>query len=189
VGKRSDFKRNDRDFYPTPYEAVVPLLPHLNERTAFCEPCAGDGVLINHLEQHGHECLAAYDIQPKRQDIIKGDAMDLKLIGKNGLIITNPPWERRSKIEVNGKNKILPDEEQPLFMLINHFKNIAPTWLLIDADFMHNKQSAPYIRYCQKIVSVGRCKWIPDSKDSGKDNCAWYLFGDYETQTTFYGRK
>ena len=31
MGKRSNFERNPRDFYPTPKEAVIPLLPHLPE--------------------------------------------------------------------------------------------------------------------------------------------------------------
>ena len=26
------------------------------------------------------------------------------------------------------------------------------------------------------VVSVGRVKWIPGSKMTGKDNCAWHLF-------------
>jgi len=39
---------------------------------------------------------------------------------------------------------------------------------------------------------VGRVKWIPDSKMTGKDNCAWYLFDNtFEGKggcTQFYGR-
>ena len=50
MGKRSDFERKPRDFYPTPIEAVYPLLEHLEENFLFAEPCAGDGALINHLE-------------------------------------------------------------------------------------------------------------------------------------------
>jgi len=46
MGKRSSFKRVERDFYPTPREAVLPLLLHLEYGTAFSEPCAGDGALI-----------------------------------------------------------------------------------------------------------------------------------------------
>jgi hypothetical protein len=54
---------------------------------------------------------------------------------------------------------------------------------------MHTKQSAPFMPYLRKIVSVGRVKWIPDSKMTGKDNCAWYLFDQNGTgQTEFYGR-
>jgi len=29
MGKRSDFERVERDFYPTPLDAVKPLIPHL----------------------------------------------------------------------------------------------------------------------------------------------------------------
>lgn len=88
--------------------------------------------------------------------------------------ITNPPWTRSL-----------------LHPLIVHLSNQAPTWLLFDADWMHTKQAAPYLDRLVRIVSVGRLKWIPDSKMDGKDNCAWYLFnrlygGPYAT--IFHGR-
>ena len=38
MGKRSDFERIPRDYYPTPYSAVEPLLPHLPENFTFAEP-------------------------------------------------------------------------------------------------------------------------------------------------------
>jgi hypothetical protein len=28
MGKRSDYPRNERDFYPTPAKAVLPLIPY-----------------------------------------------------------------------------------------------------------------------------------------------------------------
>ena len=40
-----------------------------------------------------------------------------------------------------------------------------------------------------KIVSIGRVKWIENSKSTGKDNCCWYLFdAKYDGETKFYGR-
>ena len=46
-----------------------------------------------------------------------------------------------------------------------------------------------YMTYCRSIVSVGRVKWIEDSKGTGKDNCCWYLFDPfYKGPTEFYGR-
>jgi hypothetical protein len=42
MGKRSDFARVPRDFYPTPAEAVAPLVPHLRRGCLYSEPCAGD---------------------------------------------------------------------------------------------------------------------------------------------------
>lgn len=158
MGKRSDFERVPRDFYPTPYEAVLPLLPHLPEGLWYAEPCAGDGSLIDHLSRHGHTCETAYDIEPRRSDVVQGDA----ITGSQGFahaFITNPPWDRKL-----------------LHPIISSLASQAPTWLLFDADWMHTRQSAPFMPLLRKIVSVGRVKWIPDSKMTGKDNCAWYLF-------------
>jgi hypothetical protein len=56
---------------------------------------------------------------------------------------------------------------------------------------MHTKQSSTLITYCSKIVSVGRVKWIEGSKNTGKDNCAWYLFDinkEPDLPSVFYGR-
>jgi hypothetical protein len=54
---------------------------------------------------------------------------------------------------------------------------------------MHTLQSERFMLYCSRIVSVGRVKWIEDSKSVGKDNCAWYLFDvEDEGPTEFYGR-
>ena len=53
MGKRSEFERVPRDFYPTPYSAVEPLIAHLPEWYTFMEPCAGDGRLIDDLESNG----------------------------------------------------------------------------------------------------------------------------------------
>ena len=47
MGKRSDFKRRERDFYPTPREALLPLLPHIKGVRRFREPCAGAGDLVS----------------------------------------------------------------------------------------------------------------------------------------------
>jgi hypothetical protein len=169
MGKRSNFERNPRDFYPTPKEAVIPLLPHLPEKGLFAEPCAGDGRLIRHIEEFTG--LSGYwmtDIEPHADFIGAGDALTDQIVGCD-ICITNPPWDRKI-----------------LHPLIDNLSNQLPTWLLFDADWMHTKQSTPYINKCSKIVSVGRISWFGNM--TGKDNCAWYLFEDKETETTFYGR-
>ena len=172
MGKRSNFERVERDYYPTPYEAVVPLLEHLMPGTVFVEPCAGDGRLINHLAANGHACVGAYDIEPRAEWILPLDALKAE-IGMADCFITNPPWDRSI-----------------LHPLIDHLSSQAPTWLLFDADWMHTKQAAPYMDRCEAIVSVGRVKWIEGSKMTGKDNCCWYLFTDVpNNHTQFYGRK
>lgn len=57
MGKRSNFERNPRDLYDTPYQAVVPLLPFLNPHTNYAEPCFGNGKLRDSLAGHTHVCF------------------------------------------------------------------------------------------------------------------------------------
>ncbi len=176
MGKRSSFERIPRDFYPTPLDAVRPLLPHLPPFTAFAEPCAGDGALVRHLESFGHRCGHASDIEPMADGIERRDALthDRQSLGLSWqVIITNPPWARSA-----------------LHPLISHLSTLGPTWLLFDADWIHTRQSVPFLPLLRKVVSVGRIKWIPDSKMTGKDNCAWHLFDARAAGATlFFGRE
>lgn len=178
MGKRSDYERVPRDYYPTPYSAVQPLLEHLPEREFdYVEPCAGDGRLVGHISELTDglgKCIFMSDIEPRAEGIYQNDALDL-YFPENvvDLCITNPPWDR-----------------SVLHPFIWHWMEIAPTWLLFDADWMHTRQSATLMTYCSKVVSVGRVKWIEGSKNTGKDNCCWYLFdaNGNDKPTEFYGR-
>lgn len=169
MGKRSDFARVPRDFYPTPVEAVRPLLRHLRHGDLFVEPCAGDGTLVRHLEAAGLSCVHAADIEPRADWIQREDALAdgfwPHCTESVEYIITNPPWSR--------------DVLHPLIRL---FSDQAPTWLLFDADWVHTRQAAPFADRLRKVVSVGRVKWIPDSPFTGKDNCAWHLFDKPSTK-------
>jgi hypothetical protein len=144
------------DDYATPYEAVLPLLPHLDGIRTFAEPCAGKGDLIRHLEYLANlDCCYRGDLATG-QDALFLNSID---VVDADAIITNPPWTR-----------------QLLHPLIDRFMRLRPTWLLFDADWIHTRQAAGYLQHCATVVSVGRVKWIPDSKYTGKDNAAWYLF-------------
>jgi hypothetical protein len=153
MGKRSNFERRAADFYKTPRAAVVPLIPFLGGIKTFAEPCAGDGALVGHLESFGLRCVYSGDIRAGQ------DALERDDYGAADMIISNPPWTR-----------------DQMHRLIAHFQNIRPTWLLLDADWAHTKQAAPFLPSCSDIVAIGRVKWFPDSKFSGKDNCSWYRF-------------
>ena len=164
MGKRSSFPRVDRDFYRTPEHAVVPLLAHLSEGTLYHEPCAGEGDLVAHLIKHGHECRWAGDIMVRNEDAIKLDYC------AGECFITNPPYRWQTLAPI----------------MFNLYK-IAPTWLLLPADMMHNQRMALHMMSCIKVVSVGRVKWF--NNKSGMENSAWYLFDICHTGTTeFYGR-
>lgn len=174
MGKRSDYERKELDYYPTPYAAVTPLLPHLAPRTRFCEPCAGAGVLIGHLERSGHTCVSAFDVAPRSDGIRSADAsfMQCEDLGGADCIITNPPWDR-----------------QPLHQIIERGLFLIPAWYLFDSDWMHTKQAIPFLDKCSMIVSVGRVKWIEGSDGAGKDNCCWYKFEpNHSGRTVFVGR-
>jgi hypothetical protein len=61
--------------------------------------------------------------------------------------------------------------------MILHFMHGAPfVWLLIDFDWSATKQAVSFLRHCTDIVILPRLKWIEGSKDTGKDNHAWYRF-------------
>jgi hypothetical protein len=116
MGKRSDFERKERDFYPTPFKAVPPLIPHLRGIRTFAETCCGDGALVRYLESLGClRCVYAGDIATG-QDALALTAADCN---SADAIITNPPWKR-----------------SVMHALIRHFQQIAPiTWLLLDQDW------------------------------------------------------
>jgi hypothetical protein len=100
------------------------------------------------------------------------DAMDLNEVRADA-IIENTPWDR-----------------DLLHPMILHFQSLAPSWLLFDGDWIHTRQAAPYLDQCSHIVSVGRVKWIEDSKFTGKDNCAWHRFHCQHTGgPKFYARQ
>src|SRR5262245_49207800 len=145
MGKRSSFERIPRDFYPTPYAAVPPLIPHLRGVRTFAEPCCGDGALVRHLESHGLRCAYQGDISTGQ------DALGLEYYGEVDAIITNPPYTR-----------------PVMHALIGHFTRILPTWLLLETDWASTKQAAPFMPSCTDLVSVGRLRWIEGTKMSGK---------------------
>ena len=99
MGKRSDYERVERDFYPTPWQAVEPLVSHLPEEFAFAEPCGGDGALVNHIETliEGAWCSWVSDIEPQKKGIHTKHFRDLSEheFLEADYIITNPPWDRK----------------------------------------------------------------------------------------------
>jgi len=177
MGKRSDFKRNPRDYYSTPYKAALPLKTHLPNTFCFVEPCAGGSRLTKHLKSFGGDCLVEYDIEPQDKNILTLDALTLErrhIPNDTDFIITNPPWDRSKK------------SGYLLHSLIEVFANLRPTWLLIDSDWSNNISAAPYIEnYCEKIVPIGRVSFFGGGV-AGKDNISWYLFDINKSEPTIF---
>ena len=164
MGKRSAFVRVARDLYNTPPHAVAPLLRWLHPATAFIEPCYGEGALTGSLVAAGHRCVGRFDLPIDARHHFYGP-----LPGE--MIITNPPYWGR------------PVDLHPL---IENLSNQAPTWLLMSADWLFNRSSAPVTSRLRRIVAVGRVKWIPNSPYVGKDNVAWLLFDRPAARAGFF---
>jgi len=177
MSKRApQFKRRERDVYPTPPDAVLPLKPFAESGLLggdFYEPCADVGVLAGYVRQHlGLTCTGMSDIESVHPAVRKINALDLTHADIRGAdcLITNPPWDR-----------------SVMHAIINRLKWLAPTWLLIESDWLFTKQAAPFIPDATHIVTIGRLKWIPDSPYTGKDNCCWVRFvAGHEEGPKFY---
>lgn len=166
MGKRSTFERNPRDLYNTPEKAVEPLLRRLRPRTRFIEPCYGDGALARALKDAGHQLMQCHDLPTDAR--VHSYSAD-----RGEVFITNPPYWGRPK---------------DLHPLIENLSDQAPTWLLMSADWLFNESSGPLTRRLRRIVAVGRVKWIPGSRYTGKENAAWLLFDRPRRAGFFIGR-
>jgi hypothetical protein len=153
MGKRSNKKRRKFDFYPTPFKAVQPLIPHLNGVRRFAEPCCGDRRPVRHLESFGLVCVYAGDIADGQDALARED------YGVIDGIITNPPHTH-----------------EVLAKLLPHFVRIAPTWLLLPMDFASNARDAVFLAASTTVVPFGRVRWIDGTKDVSKDNFGWFHF-------------
>lgn len=155
MGKRSDFPRRKNDAYLTPYEAALPLRKYLEGVANFAEPCCADGRLVRWVESFGVPCIYSDDIE-NGTDAITDPELEAR---RPAAIITNPPYTWKL-----------------LKPMLKRFMGIAPTWLLLESDFMFNEQSIPFMKCCTDIVPIGRVKWIEGTKDESKDSFAWYRF-------------
>lgn len=182
MAKRSNFERKPQDFYITPIKAVRPLVPHLPKHFKYIDPCYGTGAIAEHLTK-----IMGYDLCRGRYDLFTSvfesfhsgnmDARTHKYDFRPEYFITNPPWDRSKK------------SDHLLHKIIDNLAGQKPTWLLLDSDWAFTEQSGPYMKYCVKIVAMGRVKWFPDTNSTGKDNCAWYLFDkNHRGPTEFVGR-
>ena len=171
MGKRSHFRRRERDNYPTPAAAIPALVPHLKPGAKFFDPAAGAGVLAAHLADAGFECVAQFDLPERDATCARYDDVD-----PDAIAITNLPWSR------------------PVFhRAIINISDQRSLWTLkCDAGWPLTLQAAPYLDRLQKIIAVKRLKWIEGTKHGAMDDAVWLLFDRPQTggqaTTRFYGR-
>lgn len=172
MGKRSAFTRQARDLYKTPPEPVLMLSPFLTDVTSYAEPFVGDGAIVRTLASLGHNLAFASDIEPQGDARRYAETRDVLTLTRDDLrgashIITNSPWPAPRR------------RGEPTISYIRHLMTLAPSWMLLPADFMHNASASDLVMLgCDLIVSVGRVKWMAGTDQSGMENAAWYRFRD-----------
>ncbi len=170
MGKRSSFKRVDKDYYPTiDPRAVKALLPYLPTKFKYAEPCVGGGHMVQQLSAYNLECTYQGDISTG-QDAMNLTAAD---IGDADLFITNLPWSR----DIFEK-------------LVVHLSDIKPLWTLLDAGWIYTARSSVIVRErLTDIIPLPRLRWIEGTTMSGKDDCCWLRFdANKQGNTNFHGR-
>lgn len=168
------YPRVDRDYYATPEEPILKLLPELAGTDSFAEPMCGDGAIVRVLEARGWDAVFLCDLEPQG-DMIEiaetADVLDTQAhhYDDADVIVSNPPWPLPP-------NKLVGERAgTPTVQIIEHLMAIKPTWLLLSADFMHNRYFEALAPFCTKVVAVGRVSWMGNAK-KGFDNAAWYRF-------------
>lgn len=156
-----------RGFWPTPRDAVLPLLDHLPRLATYGEPCAGDGSLVTHLRDlwPGGTCGWASDIVPQMAGIPARDALAITPADAADvdLWITNPPWPVRGR------------RGDPALGIIRHLMTLAPVWALLPFDFACTDYSTRVWAEVSDVVPIGRVSWLGNG-EKGKDNSAWLRF-------------
>jgi hypothetical protein len=169
-GKRSNYRRHERDNYPTPLSAIAPLLPHLNPRAKFFDPAAGEGLLVEHLVNAGLTCVGKFDLPERDATCARYDDVD-----PDAIAITNLPWLRTV-----------------FHPALRNLSNQRALWTLCDSGWPLTRQAIPYLDRLRKIVAVKRLKWIAGTKHSAMDDAVWLLFDrprlGANAATEFYGR-
>lgn len=162
MGRRSNFPRISKDLYSTPAMALPPLLFHLPRPVRYVEPTAGNGALIRGLAAHGHICELAIDIDPADSSIVCRDALSLTAddVVDVDMIIGNLPWTWSSF--------------EPL---LEHLLTLdRPIWILRDTQWLFNRRSMALVARCGMVQPTRRLRWIPNTKNTAKDDSAWHFF-------------
>lgn len=181
MSKFDTYDRQPRDYWrTTDPDAVTPLVPFVSGKT-YAEPCYGAGDLEDQLMEIA-TCRWRSDIDPQVNSAVQMNALNItkEHLHDVAVIITNPPY---------AWGMLKP--------LLDWLPKLKPTWMLLPADFMHNKQSGPYMNKCSHVVSVGRLFFHKSGEDETKvkhvkqtSNYCWYKFhkDDWDHGTRFYGR-
>jgi len=87
-------KKKLGQFYTTRYTYILQNLEIPDEIDTVVEPFAGKGDLLNFVKGKNTEC---YDIDPKKEGVVKRDTLTNPPDYNNKFVLTNPPYLARNK--------------------------------------------------------------------------------------------
>jgi hypothetical protein len=84
-------------YFTTNHEHVLQNLNIPNDIINIIEPFAGNGDLLNFIEDKERHRITCYDIEPKHDFIIERDTLNNPPKYRNKFVLTNPPYLARNK--------------------------------------------------------------------------------------------
>lgn len=95
---------------------VEALVPDLASRTVI-EPAGGTGAFIQAAQQLGVQDFLSFDIEPKHALVKKADFLEKKLVARDAITISNPPFGRNNSLSIPFFNKAADHSEFICFIV------------------------------------------------------------------------
>ena len=100
--EQKDHKHAHGQYFTTNQKYILQNLSIPNNIVNLIEPFAGNADLLQFIEEENHEekskyTIECFDIEPKRDFIVKRDTIQNPPVYENKFIITNPPYLARNK--------------------------------------------------------------------------------------------
>lgn len=106
MSKTNKKKSQLGQFFTTNYQYILHNLYIPEDIIRIIEPFAGNCDLLSFIENHENYIIECYDIEPKKDNVVKRDTLDNPPEYDGKFILTNPPYLARNKSE----NKTLFDK-------------------------------------------------------------------------------
>ena len=95
---------------------VQALVPDLAKRTVI-EPAGGTGAFIRAAQKFGVTNFLSFDIEPKHALVKKADFLGKKIVAKDAVTISNPPFGRNNSLSIPFFNKAADNSEFICFIV------------------------------------------------------------------------
>lgn len=95
---------------------VDALVPDLEGRTVI-EPAGGTGAFINAAQKFGVTNFLSFDIEPKHTLVKKANFLNKRILSKDALTISNPPFGRNNSLSIPFFNKAAEHSEFICFIV------------------------------------------------------------------------